>query len=243
MSTEPLLDVRGLSKSYGGRAVLVDVTFALERGGVLGLVGSSGSGKSTLARCIAGMERADAGAVRFAGDAHEVQLIFQQPAETLNPRFTAAEIVEEPLVIRRCGSKAERRERSARALELVGIARSAMDKRAHEFSGGERQRLAIARAMVLEPKLLILDESFNGLDAALAVQIAGLLEDLRARVGLACIVISHDLELIAGLAEWIGVMESGRLVEFGPAGDVIGAPSHARTRELIEASRALGAIA
>jgi ABC-type glutathione transport system ATPase component len=169
----------------------------------------------------------------------EIQLIFQQPASSLNPRFTAAEIVEEPLLIARRGSAAERRELAARALELTGIARATMGKRAHEFSGGERQRLAIARAMVVEPKVLILDESFNGLDPDTQQRVASLLKELQARLGIACIVVSHDLGMIAGFAGEIGVLERGVLIEYGPAGKVIGQPRHAHTRELIAAARVL----
>src|SRR6266542_2090617 len=164
MSAERLLTVRKLGKTCGRVVALEGVAFKLGRGRTLGVVGASGSGKSTLARCIAGFETPTTGEIEFDGERREVQLIFQQPAASLNPRFTAAEIVEEPLVIQRRGSRAERAERAAAALELVGIGRAALGKRSDRFSGGERQRLAIARSLVLEPKLLILDESFNGLD-------------------------------------------------------------------------------
>jgi peptide/nickel transport system ATP-binding protein len=238
---EPLLVVRDLGKMYGRTMGLSGVSFTLERAGTLGVVGSSGAGKSTLARCLGGFEQPTSGEILFAGEPLEIQLIFQQPAASLNPRFTAGEIVEEPLVIQRRGTPAGRRERSAAALELVGIGRAALGKRAHQFSGGERQRLAIARSLVLEPKLLILDESFNGLDPSLTVQISSLLGDLQQRLGLTYILISHDLELVAGLSTEIAVMESGRMVEHGPTGAVMSAPRHPLTRELIDATRALSA--
>jgi ABC-type glutathione transport system ATPase component len=247
---DPLLSVHGLSKTYANRGqarvALAGVGFTLERARILGVVGASGSGKSTLARCLAGFEAPTSGEILFEGRPLaperrlQIQLIFQQPAESLNPRFTAAEIVEEPLVIQRRGAPAERRERAAAALELVGIARAALGKRAHQFSGGERQRLAIARSLAVEPKLLILDESFNGLDPSLTAQISGLLRELQEALGLSYILISHDLELVAALATEIAVMEGGRLVEKGPAGILTTAPEHARTRELLAASLALG---
>jgi peptide/nickel transport system ATP-binding protein len=242
MSAEPLLAVSRLSKLYGKRVALDDVSFSVDRGGILGVVGSSGSGKSTLARCLAKFETPTSGEIRFDGGPFQVQLIFQQPAATLNPRFTAAEIVEEPLVIQRRGTPAERRERAAAALGDVGIARAALGKRAHQFSGGERQRLAIARSLVLEPKLLILDESFNGLDPSLSAQICALLADLRLRLGLTYILISHDLELVATQATDIAVLEAGRLVEHGPAAALLAAPQHPRTRELITANLALDPV-
>ena len=141
--------------------------------------GFSGSGRARW-RGIAGFETPASGEIVFDGGPREIQLIFQQPAASLNPRFTAAEIVEEPLVIQGRGTRAERRAGAAAALDLVGIAAGALEKRSQQFSGGERQRLAIARSLVLEPKLLILDESFNGLDATLTAQIASLLDELRA---------------------------------------------------------------
>jgi peptide/nickel transport system ATP-binding protein len=234
-----ILSVRDLSKHYGSLTALSGVTFAVACGSALAIVGASGSGKSTLARCLAGFEAPDSGEIDFAGDRLQIQLIFQQPAASLNPRFTAAEIVEEPLLIQRRGSPAERFERAAQTLELVGIARSALGKRAHQFSGGERQRLAIARSLVLDPKVLILDESLNGLDPSLILQISTLLANLQQRIDLTCILISHDLQLVAGLATHIAVMESGRLVEFGLAGVILTEPRHPHTRELVTATRML----
>ncbi len=207
----------------------------------LAVVGASGSGKSTLARCLAGLETPTSGTIQFAGEPLGIQLIFQQPAASLNPRFTAAEIVEEPLLIQRRGDSFARRERAAQALELVGIARSALGKYAHQFSGGEQQRLAIARALALEPKLLILDESLNGLDPALLAQIGALLTELQLRLELTYILISHDLELVAGLATDIAVMHGGRLVECGPAAAILTAPQDPQTRELLAATRILSA--
>ena len=255
MSRDPLLEVRELSKTYFRRRwrgsprpatlALAGVTFSLDRARTLAVIGASGSGKSTLARCLTQFETPSSGEILFEGRPLsprrrlDIQLIFQQPAASLNPRFTAAEIVEEPLVIQRRGTSAARRERAAAALELTGIARASLGRRAHEFSGGERQRLAIARAMVAEPGLLILDESFNGLDASLAAQVATLLRQLQERLGIAYILISHDLRLVAGLAHEIAVMERGAIVEHGLAATLMSQPRHPHTRELLAASLAL----
>ena len=255
MPADPLLQVSDLTRVYYqrrwfGRAsvahtALQGVSFTLRRGQTLALIGDSGSGKSTLARCLAQFETPTSGQIFFEGRPLsaarrlEIQLIVQQPAASLNPRFTAAEIVEEPLVIQAIGTPTERRERAAHALELTGISRGALAKRSHEFSGGERQRLAIARALVGEPKLLILDESFNGLDPALATQIAKLLDDLQEQLGIAYLLISHDLTLVAALASEIAVMEGGRIVEHAAADILTAHPQHPRTCELLAASRAL----
>ena len=229
-----LLTVRDLSKHYGSVVALGGVSFTLKRGITLGIVGASGSGKSTLARCVAGFDAPTSGQIQFAGERLQVQLIFQQPAASLNPRFTAEQIVEEPLVIQRRPKSA-----AAEALAMVGIARDALGKRADQFSGGECQRLAIARALVLEPKLLILDESLNGLDPALSAQVCSLLKKLQQRLGLSYIVISHDLDLVAALADEIAVMEAGRIVEMAPTEVLLTAPQHPHTRDLIAATVAL----
>src|ERR1017187_9610253 len=248
MSTDPLLRVRDLSKTYFRRrwlgspqpatTALAGVSFSLDRARTLAVIGASGSGKSTLARCLTQFETPSGGEILFEGRPLspqrrlDIQLIFQQPAASLNPRFTAAEVVEEPLAIQRRGTRAERRERAAAALELTGIARAALGKRVHEFSGGERQRLAIARALVVEPKLLILDESFNGLDPTLAAQIAALLTGLQERLGIAYILISHDLTMVAGLAHEVAVMEHGAIIEHAPTATLMSQPRQPQTRQL-----------
>ena len=252
-SSAPLLRLRGLTKVYGKCTALRDVNLQLDRGRILGLVGPSGSGKSTLARCVTFFEEPTAGEVWFEDrnlwsldrdqrrrTRAEIQIIFQEPAASLNPRFTAAEIVAEPLLIQNRGNRQERWERAVAVLETVGLARASAGKRAHEFSGGQRQRLAIARALVLQPKLLILDESFSGLDQALETQICGLLQELQQRHGLAMILITHDLSLAAGLAGEIAVMENGAIVEQAAVAELYARPRHARTQALLEATLALG---
>jgi len=217
MPSEPLLVVRGVSKW-----VVRDVSLTLDAGSTMAIVGPSGSGKTTLARCIAGREKPDSGEIRCTGI---LQLIAQQPASAMNPRFTAAEVIEEPLVIR--GDR-DRQPRVVETMKLVGLPAEALERRSHEFSGGEKQRLAIARALVLEPRLIILDESLTGLDPA-----------LQAQIGVAYILITHDLALAASMAASIAVMDQGRMVEHAPTTDLLARPQHPITRELIEATRAL----
>jgi ABC-type glutathione transport system ATPase component len=252
MAADPFLSVRGLGKSFAGRRAIQNVTFSLERGHTLGLVGPSGSGKSTLARCLAFFEAPTSGEIRLDGRnlggldrreraamRAEIQLIFQEPAASLNPRFTAAQIVTEPLLIRGVGTGKTRRQRASELMETVGLSRQALPTPALEFSGGERQRLAIARALAIEPKLLILDESFAGLDLSVQAQVANLLMDLQERRGLTYILISHDLALVWRLAGEIAVMDHGSIVEHAGVADLLAKPQHPRTRELLDAARAL----
>jgi len=244
MASDSFLSVRGLSKSFAGRPAIRNVTFTLERGHTLGLVGPSGSGKSTLARCLAFFETPTSGEIWLDGLQRvamraDIQLIFQEPASSLNPRFTAAQIVTEPLLIRGIGTARTRRQRASELMETVGLPGQALDKPALEFSGGERQRLAIARSLALEPKLLILDESFAGLDLSVQAQVSALLLDLQERRGLTYILIAHDLALVWRLAGEIAVMDQGSIVEHAAVADLLARPQHPRTKELLDAARAL----
>ncbi|MGA3095974.1 MAG: dipeptide/oligopeptide/nickel ABC transporter ATP-binding protein [Bryobacteraceae bacterium] len=249
MPADALLRVRGLGRSYprGGGAfwAVRDVWFELARGRILGVVGASGSGKSTLARCLAMVEPATRGELFLegrllsSGRRGAIQLIFQQPAATLNPRFTAEEIVSEPLRIQNRGTRAERRRMAFELMELVGLPPGAAHRKALESSGGERQRLAIARGLALSPSLLILDESLSGLDLSIQAQILNLLVDLQERRGLTSILISHDLGVVAQIADEIAVMDAGTIVEHGAAVELLARPRHARTRELLDAAALL----
>lgn len=226
--TELVLNVNGVRKCYQTEA-LRGASLTLQRGHILALAGASGSGKSTLARIIAGFETADSGAIERKGS---VQLIVQEPAASLNPRFTAQQAIGEPLRIQRRPDNAEE------LAALVGLPRD-LQRPVTAYSGGERQRIAIARALTLAPDVLLLDESLSGLDAATQDQLITLLHDLRARLGLAIVVISHDLTMIARLADEIAIMDAGQVVEQRPAAELLRDPHHPRTQALVAASRAI----
>jgi ABC-type glutathione transport system ATPase component len=233
-----LLRVCGLYKSYlQGRGLfgkryaisaLHGVDLEIPRGETLVLAGESGSGKSTLARCMAGLEKIDAGEVwlegktlarlgprELAGVRRQVQLVFQDSAAALNPQMTAAEIVAEPLVIQKAGTPQEQRATALERMEQVGLARAWADRRPLEFSGGQRQRLAIARALTLHPKLLILDEALSGLDLLTQLQIVRLLQELQAKHQLTYLFITHDVGLAQRLGGEIVVMRDGQIVPRG----------------------------
>jgi ABC-type dipeptide/oligopeptide/nickel transport system ATPase subunit len=206
------------------------------------VVGPSGAGKSTLALCLSFFETPTSGEIWLEGRKAmraDIQLICQEPASSLNPRFTAAEIVTEPLLIRRIGTAKSRILRASELMDTVGLPRHTIQTPALEFSGGERQRLAIARALAVEPKLLILDESFAGLDLSVQAQVANLLLDLQERRGLTYILIAHDLALVWRLAGEIAVMDHGSIVEHAAVADLLARPRHPLTRELLDAARAL----
>ncbi len=255
---EPLVVVKGLSKTYvrkegffrapGCVMALDHVDLAIPSGGTLALAGQSGSGKSTLARCLARLEEPDSGEIWFRGQdilrldreelrgvRRQMQLIFQDPASALNPRFAAWEIVAEPLEIERRVPRKERRERALEVMEQVELARQAAGRSPAEFSGGQRQRLAIARALVCEPKLLILDEALSALDLLVQRQIVDLLLELQSSRALSYLFITHDLSMAAELADEAAVLFEGRIVERGPARQVFREPRHAHTQQLLAA--------
>jgi len=222
------LSIRALSKRYANLEVLKGIDLDIESGEFTVLVGPSGCGKSTLARCLAGLESLDAGTVLIDGHditplrgrallpyRNQVQLIFQDAAAALNPRFTALDIVTEPMVVQRDGLPHQRRHRAIELLSQVGLPADRLASRAGEFSGGERQRLAIARALAVRPRLLILDEAFSGLDLETRQLITTLLMTLQHAQGLALLCISHDLEFLAEFAPEIAVMDRGAIVEQG----------------------------
>jgi ABC-type glutathione transport system ATPase component len=226
------------------------VSFEIPPGKTLALVGSSGSGKSTVARCVTRLEKPDAGEIwmgetDIAGLASrslapfraKLQMIFQDSASSMNPRLSAAEVIEEPLLIQKRGSREERRTRVVKLMNEVRVLPAWMDRPVMEFSGGQRQRLAIARALALAPGVLVLDEAFSGLDVSTQAQIANLLLELQTAYSLTCLLISHDLGLVARLADSIAVMSEGRIVEQGPTPQIISRAEHQQTRTLLAAAR------
>jgi peptide/nickel transport system ATP-binding protein len=261
----PLVDVRGLSKEYVQQKPLTREKFVIravenanltiQRGATTGLMGESGSGKSTLVRCIALIEKHTRGEIRFEGAnaadfqvadlsrlRREVQIIFQDAASALNPRLTAAAIVMEPLEIQRKGTKSQRRERALELLERVGLSASWEHKKPFEFSGGQRQRLALARALALEPKLLIFDEALSHLDLASQESMLELLARFKDERQLTYLHVSHDLEMLRYITDEIAVMCEGTIVEQKPTTEIFAHPEHSHTRDLLRAMPPLETI-
>jgi peptide/nickel transport system ATP-binding protein len=253
-SCQSLLEVRNLSKKFVQQRMwsrkrfvvqsLESVNLELREGSTVAVLGRSGSGKSTLARCIAGFEAADTGEILLEGKREfprrQVQMIFQDAATSLNPGFTARQIVVEPMEIARWKTDAERASRVLELMEEVGLDPAWASRTAAEFSGGQRQRLALARALAAEPKLLIMDEALSGLDLPLQAQMLRLLMGLQKRHGLTYLYISHDLSFISLFAQEVVVMEAGRIVDHTiPA--KLGRSVSSATRELVEASERLHA--
>lgn len=250
-----LLEVRGLVKEFRlGRRDRVravdDVSFAVPRGTAFALVGESGSGKSTTARLVLGLDRPDSGLVRLDGapvgadraTRRRTQLVHQDPYASLDPRFTVAAVVEEPLRAHRVGNRAERRDRVAHLLEQVHLSPDLARRRPAELSGGQRQRVAVARALALDPELLVLDEPTSALDVSVQARVLDLLARLRAERGLTYLFISHDLAVVRQVADHVGVLSAGQLVESGPVGRVLDHPAHPYTADLIAAIPGAGLL-
>ena len=241
---------RGLFGADPGAVRAVDgVSFTIEEGRTLGVVGESGCGKSTTAKLVLKLEEPTAGEIRFEGrplhtlDAaglrqyrRSVQAVFQDPFASLNPRMRVGAIIAEPLVTNESLPAPQVRERVSRLLDLVGLPARSADLFPHEFSGGQRQRIAIARALALSPKLVVLDEPVSALDVSIRAQILNLLVDLQRDLGLAYLFIAHDLAAVAHMSHAIAVMYLGQLVEYGPAKTVASDPKHPYTQALFSAA-------
>jgi len=257
----PLLEARGLVKVFplgesifgGGaqgevRAVDV-VSLDITAGETLGVVGESGSGKSTLGRLILRLIEPTSGSVRFAGQdvvraggaelrrlRRDMQIIFQDPFGSLDPRMRVGEIVAEPLVVHNSTGRRERRQRVNELLRAVGLEESAAERHPHEFSGGQRQRIGIARALALRPKFIVADEPVSALDVSVGAQIVNLLARLQREFGLTYLFISHSMPVVRYLATRIAVMYRGKIVESGPTEQIVTSPAHPYTRSLLEAT-------
>jgi peptide/nickel transport system ATP-binding protein len=256
-SAPVVLQTSGLSKTYVDRGWLgrrrevraaSDVSLEVRKGQTLGIVGESGSGKSTVARCIVRLIQPSAGEIRLAGEdlarmrtgelrplRRRVQIIFQDPYRSLNPRRSVGEaIIEGPL---NCGVPREQAlERARRLLELVRMDPGVLDRYPHQFSGGQRQRICIARALAMEPELLVADEADSALDVSVQAQVLALLAEIRTRLDLAMLFITHDLRVAAQVCDRVAVMQEGRIVEYGPAREVFLSPRHDYTRALFAAA-------
>jgi oligopeptide transport system ATP-binding protein len=260
MSAAPLLTVSGLTKQFATatsrfgsqRDVLKavdDVSLEVGTGETVGLVGESGSGKSTTGYCILRLTDVTSGTITFDGRditrlrgpalrrlRRELQVIFQDPLASHNPRLTVAEVITEPLEIHKMGSERDRRAEMYRLLDMVGLDRSAADRRVREFSGGQSQRVGIARALALRPRMIVCDEPVSSLDVSVQAQVINLLKDIQEETGVAYLFIAHDLAVVRSISDRIEVMKSGRVVESGPAAEVYENPRHPYTRALLAAA-------
>ena len=254
----PLLEVENLVKEFTRKQGLLapatvvravdGVSFTVDEGETFGLVGESGSGKTTTGRCILRLIEPTSGAVRFKGEdvlafsrprmrqaRRDMQIVFQDPYSSLNPRMRVGAIVEEPLIIHKIGAKAQRRARVAELFELVGLDPSQLARYPHQFSGGQRQRIGLARALALNPSLVIADAPVSALDVSVQAQVINLLMDLQERLKLTYLFIAHDLRLVRHICSRVAVMYLGKIVEMGETESLFAAPAHPYTRALLSA--------
>ncbi|MGW4116307.1 ABC transporter ATP-binding protein [Actinosynnema sp. NPDC004786] len=246
----PVIELVSVSKRFGtarrGTQAVDDVSLTVPRGTTFALVGESGSGKTTTGRLILGLERPDRGTVRVLGRdvpglrraglralRRDMQVVYQSPFESLNPRLSLRAIVAEPLDAYRVGHRRERDARVRELLELVRLPQSYLDRKPRELSGGQRQRVAIARALALRPELLVLDEPVSALDATVQARVLDLLTELQRELGLTYFLVTHDLAVVADIAQHVAVMRAGRVVEHGPTSDVVLTPRDDYTRALL----------
>jgi oligopeptide transport system ATP-binding protein len=237
-----------IERTVGHVKAVDGVTFSIPAGKTLGLVGESGSGKSTTGYCILQLTKPTSGSIRFDGREltqlsgeqlrkvrQDIQIVFQDPYSSLDPRMTVGNIVSEPLEVHGMGTRKSRRETVRRLLEVVGFNPNFTNRYPHEFSGGQRQRIGIARALALSPKLIVCDEPVSALDVSIQAQILNLLKDLQRDFGLTYLFISHDLAVVRTMADEIAVMNRGKLVEVGPAEEVYSSPKDEYTKALFTA--------
>ena len=249
---DAILKVTGLSKSFDGVPAVEDVSFDVRRSETLGIVGESGSGKTTLVRCILRAIDHEEGIVEYNSRdgwvelqdmrpkeliplRREMQMIFQDPFASLNPRMTVREILEEPLIIHQVGDRTERLDAVVDMLNHVQLDRDALTRYPHAFSGGQRQRIGIARALILHPDLVVCDESVSALDVSVQAQIINLLEDLQQELGLTYLFVAHDLSVVQHICDRVLVMHQGRVVESGEVDEIFANPQENYTKLLLSA--------